>query len=285
MAFVYLGCDFGSSPVAESSSWFGNGYCNEWIGHRRHSITFHHDVVDFKSWRSVVCTIKKTHCCIDVLTQYAGHTELWGSLFWDSISLHAFWWRRNTHTRTKSNQLMMASNNPQQPNVALQTHSIGQWSRTSTFACGCLQAWFQSQVILYLTFIYQASITCSMKWSLMACIFTFSNMLHYIAYTTGQGFSSHDATVIMAILSTSSFVGRVFIGWVFTYYLSSVAYSDYDNRYMSDRIGRLNTHLLCLFVSAISCLLLWMFAHTYGTIMAFAVMFGFVGSSYYTVCK
>ncbi|CDH58760.1 mfs transporter [Lichtheimia corymbifera JMRC:FSU:9682] len=84
-------------------------------------------------------------------------------------------------------------------------------------------------------------------------------------YTTGQGFSSHDATVIMAILSTSSFVGRVFIG------------------YMSDRIGRLNTHLLCLFVSAISCLLLWMFAHTYGTIMAFAVMFGFVGSSYYTV--
>lgn len=60
MAIVYLGCDFGSSPVAESSSWFGNGYCNEWISHRRHSITFHHDVVDFKSWRSVVCTIKST---------------------------------------------------------------------------------------------------------------------------------------------------------------------------------------------------------------------------------
>lgn len=34
----------------------------------------------------------------------------------------------------------------------------------------------------------------------------------YIAYATDQGLSSHDATVIMAVLSTSSFVGRVFIG-------------------------------------------------------------------------
>lgn len=33
-----------------------------------------------------------------------------------------------------------------------------------------------------------------------------------IAYATDQGLSSHDATVIMAVLSTSSFVGRVFIG-------------------------------------------------------------------------
>lgn len=40
----------------------------------------------------------------------------------------------------------------------------------------------------------------------------------YIAYATDQGLSSHDATVIMAILSTSSFVGRVFIGWVVIFF-------------------------------------------------------------------
>lgn len=153
--------------------------------------------------------------CISILNRlYAGHTELWDSLFWDSILLHAYWWRKSIHTRTKSNLQMMVNNSPQQPSVALQILLIGQWSRMSISLCGCLQAWFQLLDITYLTFIYQASIYIYIYiYEEIAPNDMHTNVI-YIAYATDQGLSSHDATVIMAVLSTSSFVGRVFIGWV-----------------------------------------------------------------------
>ena len=151
----------------------------------------------------------------------------------------------------------------------------------SISACGCLQAWFQLQDTLFLTFIFQASISTWWDWiswyayslhDTLCSLYYRSRLLEPWCYCDyGNPFNIQ-------------FCGSC-IHWVSLYYVSSVAHADCNKRYMSDRIGRLNTHLLCLFVSALSCLLLWMFAHTYGMIMAFAVMFGFVGSSYYTVCK
>jgi MFS family permease len=53
--------------------------------------------------------------------------------------------------------------------------------------------------------------------------------------------------------------------------------------YFADRIGRLNMYIMASVFSGLMCMLLWPFAKTYGSIMAFAVLFGFTCGIYYAL--
>jgi MFS family permease len=53
--------------------------------------------------------------------------------------------------------------------------------------------------------------------------------------------------------------------------------------YFADRIGRLNMYVIASTVAGLTCMLFWPFAKTYGTIMGFAVIFGFVCGIYYAL--
>ncbi|KAI9262356.1 major facilitator superfamily domain-containing protein [Phascolomyces articulosus] len=79
------------------------------------------------------------------------------------------------------------------------------------------------------------------------------------------GIPTSDGSVIVAVMSASNFLGRIAIGFI------------------ADRIGRLNTDILCLLITGISALTIWMFAYTYNVLMAFGVVFGFFCASYFTL--
>jgi MFS family permease len=53
--------------------------------------------------------------------------------------------------------------------------------------------------------------------------------------------------------------------------------------YFADRIGRLNMYILVSTSAGLFCMLLWPFAKTYETMMAFAVLFGFTCGIYYAL--
>jgi MFS family permease len=53
--------------------------------------------------------------------------------------------------------------------------------------------------------------------------------------------------------------------------------------YFADHIGRLNMFMIASTFSGLFCMLLWPFAKTYETMMAFAILFGFTCGIYYTL--
>ncbi|KAG2223273.1 hypothetical protein INT45_006999, partial [Circinella minor] len=82
------------------------------------------------------------------------------------------------------------------------------------------------------------------------------------SYARYIGLSSSDGTAIIAVMSAGNCIGRVVIG------------------YIGDHIGRLNANILFTMLSGLSAITIWIFAYSYGTLMAFAVVFGLVCSSY-----
>ncbi|KAI8147417.1 major facilitator superfamily domain-containing protein [Fennellomyces sp. T-0311] len=82
------------------------------------------------------------------------------------------------------------------------------------------------------------------------------------SYARYLGLSSANGTALIAVMSAGNCVGRVAVG------------------YIGDRIGRLNADIVFTFISGISALTIWVFANNYGTLMAFAAVFGLVCSSY-----
>lgn len=53
--------------------------------------------------------------------------------------------------------------------------------------------------------------------------------------------------------------------------------------YFADRIGRLNMYIIVSTCAGLFCMLLWPFAKTYETMMAFAVLFGLTCGIYYAL--
>ncbi|KAI9270692.1 major facilitator superfamily domain-containing protein [Phascolomyces articulosus] len=82
------------------------------------------------------------------------------------------------------------------------------------------------------------------------------------SYARYIGLSSADGTAIVAVMSAGNCVGRIASG------------------YIGDCIGRLNANILFTMISGLSSLVIWTFAYSYGTLMAFAAVFGLVCSSY-----
>lgn len=55
--------------------------------------------------------------------------------------------------------------------------------------------------------------------------------------------------------------------------------------YFADKIGRLNMYVIASTFSGLMCMLLWPFAKTYNSLMAFAVLFGFTCGIYYALAS
>lgn len=85
------------------------------------------------------------------------------------------------------------------------------------------------------------------------------------SYSTYLGFTAEQGSTLVAASSACNFVGRLMTG------------------YLADRIGKVNTNVLFTFITAVSCLLIWTFAFTYGSLMAFAVIFGLTSGSFFAL--
>ncbi|KAI9484010.1 MAG: major facilitator superfamily domain-containing protein [Benjaminiella poitrasii] len=85
------------------------------------------------------------------------------------------------------------------------------------------------------------------------------------ANATYLGLSDSQGSSMIAVVSAMNFIGRFVAG------------------FMADRIGRLNSNILFTLLAAISCLLIWTFSFSYGSLMAFSVVFGFACGSYFAL--
>lgn len=85
------------------------------------------------------------------------------------------------------------------------------------------------------------------------------------SYATYLGLSASQGSALVAVSSACNFVGRVVTG------------------FLADKIGRININLLFTLITALSCLLIWTFAFSYGSLMAFSTVFGLTSGSYFAV--
>ncbi|RKP11868.1 major facilitator superfamily domain-containing protein, partial [Piptocephalis cylindrospora] len=76
------------------------------------------------------------------------------------------------------------------------------------------------------------------------------------AYSLSLGENEEKSALVLGILNITQAIGRIASGWV------------------GDRFGRINTLALILGASSIVCFALWLPASDYGTLMAFACIFG-----------
>lgn len=86
-----------------------------------------------------------------------------------------------------------------------------------------------------------------------------------LEYCTAHGISSIQSSNIVGIACAMNAIGRLVLG------------------YFADRIGRLNMFMIASTFAGLFCMLLWPFAKTYETMMAFAVLFGFTCGIYYAL--
>lgn len=92
-----------------------------------------------------------------------------------------------------------------------------------------------------------------------------TNFFCYIEYCSSYGISTSDSSTIVGVLCAMNALGRLILG------------------YFADRIGRLNMFMIASTCAGLFCMLLWPFAKTYSTMMAFAVVFGFTCGIYYAL--
>ncbi|OJJ49368.1 hypothetical protein ASPZODRAFT_112211 [Penicilliopsis zonata CBS 506.65] len=98
----------------------------------------------------------------------------------------------------------------------------------------------------------------------------FLSMLGYVAllfsvadYALSIGLSSHQASVVSALLNLGQGLGRPFVG------------------IFSDKIGRINVATLLTFLCGLFCLVIWIFARTMGVVCFFAVLVGTVSGTFW----
>lgn len=96
------------------------------------------------------------------------------------------------------------------------------------------------------------------------------SMLGYVAvlfsvadYALSVGLSSHQASIVSALLNLGQGTGRPFVGM------------------FSDRLGRINIATVLSFLCGLFCLVIWTFARDMGVISFFAVLVGTVAGTYW----
>lgn len=99
----------------------------------------------------------------------------------------------------------------------------------------------------------------------------FFSMLGYIVllfslpnYALSIGLTSQQGSVIGAMLNLGQAVGRPLVG------------------YFSDAAGRINMAGACTFLAGLFCLVIWVFAQTYGVLIFFSVLVGMVAGTFWT---
>jgi len=98
----------------------------------------------------------------------------------------------------------------------------------------------------------------------------FFSMLGYIVllfslpnYARSIGLSAHQGSVIGALLNLGQGIGRPFVG------------------YFSDAAGRINMAGFCTFLAGLFCLVIWVFAKSYGVLIFFAILTGTVSGTFW----
>lgn len=83
-------------------------------------------------------------------------------------------------------------------------------------------------------------------------------------YARSVGLSASQASVISALLNLGQGLGRPVIG------------------YFSDTLGRINMAMLTTFASGLFCLVIWIFADSYGVLIFYALLGGTVAGTFWT---
>ncbi|KAI9246057.1 major facilitator superfamily domain-containing protein, partial [Phascolomyces articulosus] len=94
------------------------------------------------------------------------------------------------------------------------------------------------------------------------------NALPYIfipVYATYIGLTPMQGSTAVAILSGVNIFGRLGAG------------------YVADKIGNMNTYIICNFLSCVSALLIWTFAYNYAILLVFAIFYGLFGNAYHAL--
>lgn len=138
-------------------------------------------------------------------------------------------------------------------------------------------------------------ITCHTFTSHMSSdsVYSLINSIHLFAvctaYATWLGLSASDGSALISVASTANIVGRVLAGqafeprWAMYYRVVWIVFRLYS--ILADRIGHLTTNMLFCFFCGLSSFLIWTFADSYGTLMAFSAVFGMMAASYSPLSK
>lgn len=112
-------------------------------------------------------------------------------------------------------------------------------------------------------------------------------MVSYLAYATHIGLNASQGTALLAVLSSANFVGRIIAGYVNerTHRYEPSLLNSCSFRVLADRFGCVNTNILYALMSCLSTFLIWTFAYDYGSMMAYVVVFGLFGGSFFALCK
>ncbi|KAI4263692.1 MAG: hypothetical protein L6R42_001175 [Xanthoria sp. 1 TBL-2021] len=99
----------------------------------------------------------------------------------------------------------------------------------------------------------------------------FFSMLGYIvllfslpSYATSIGLSSKQGSIVGALLNLGQGLGRPAVGMI------------------SDYVGRINIAFLSTFVAGLFCLVIWIFAKSYGILIFFSLLVGTVSGTFWT---
>ncbi|KAI9467718.1 major facilitator superfamily domain-containing protein [Zychaea mexicana] len=82
------------------------------------------------------------------------------------------------------------------------------------------------------------------------------------AYATSIGLSDVQGAAVVATLSGTGLIGRL------------------ANGFLADKFGNLNTFIVCMVIASLTVYLNWMFAHSFATLVVFAVLNGLVYGCY-----
>ncbi|KAI9299734.1 major facilitator superfamily domain-containing protein [Cunninghamella echinulata] len=85
------------------------------------------------------------------------------------------------------------------------------------------------------------------------------------SYASYKGLSDDQGGHLVAVSSACNFIGRLIAG------------------ICADRIGKVNTNIIFTLIGGLSTFLIWTFAETYGTLMAYAAIFGIFCGSYFAL--
>jgi MFS family permease len=98
----------------------------------------------------------------------------------------------------------------------------------------------------------------------------FLSMLGYVVllfslpnYARSIGLTAHQGSVVGAVLNLGQGMGRPFVG------------------YFSDAAGRINMAGFCTFLAGFFCLIIWIFAKSYGVLVFFALAVGTVSGTFW----
>ena len=84
------------------------------------------------------------------------------------------------------------------------------------------------------------------------------------SYAVSIGLSSHQGSIVGALLNLGQGLGRPAVG------------------IFSDKAGRINLAGLCTFVAGLFCLVIWIFAKSFGVLVFFAIIVGTVAGTFWT---